>query len=48
MRDLIDENGEIYTDDVLDIGYESEVLIIDPDQYVRFPLPRGKNNRKIF
>ena len=36
-----DENGEIYVDDILDCGYESEAMIIEPGTYIRFPLPKG-------
>lgn len=37
-----DENEEIYNDDELDFGYESEAMIIEPEEYIRFPLPKGK------
>lgn len=38
------ENGEIYVDDVLDFGYESEAMFIEPEEYIRFPLPKGEQS----
>ncbi len=38
---------EIYNDDELDFGYESEAMIIEPEEYIRFPLPKGKEEKKI-
>jgi hypothetical protein len=37
---------EIYNDDELDFGYESEAMIIEPEEYIRFPLPKGKEEEK--
>jgi len=42
---------DIYNDDELDFGYESEAMIIEPEEYIRFPLPKGKEKlrfRSIF
>jgi hypothetical protein len=41
MKYSTDENEEIYNDDELDFGYESEAMIIEPEEYIRFPLPKG-------
>ena len=40
------ENDEIYNDSELDYGYESEIMIIEPEEYIRFPLPTGKHTIK--
>jgi hypothetical protein len=32
---------ELYNDDELDFGYESEAMMIEPEEYIRFPLPKG-------
>ena len=37
---------EFYNDGELDIGYESEAMFIEPEEYVRFPLPKGKDARE--
>ena len=42
MRYSADFGEEIYHEDALDCGYESEAMIIDPEEYIRFPLPKGK------
>ncbi|CAF4238184.1 unnamed protein product [Rotaria sp. Silwood2] len=36
-----EEDEEIYNDDELDYGYESEAMIIEPEEYIRFPLPKA-------
>jgi len=41
MKCSTEENEEIYNDDELDFGYESEAMIIEPEEYIRFPLPKG-------
>ena len=41
MKCSTEGNNEFYHDEVLDFGYESEIMIIDPEEYVRFPLPKG-------
>ena len=42
----IEDHGEYYIDDVLDFGYESEAMIIEPEEYIRFPLPKGIDHQK--
>ena len=42
MKCPTDENEELYNDEELDFGYESEAMIIEPEEYIRFPLPKGK------
>jgi hypothetical protein len=37
------DNSEFYNDEVLDFGYESEAMAIDSEEYIRFPLPKGKS-----
>lgn len=39
-----EENAEFYHDEILDFGYESEIMIIDPEEYIRFPLPKGTDS----
>ena len=46
MKYSTEENEELYNDDELDFGYESEAMIIEPEEYVRFPLPKGKNQQQ--
>ncbi|CAF1240413.1 unnamed protein product [Adineta steineri] len=41
MKYLADEDEEIYNDDELDFGYESEAMLIEPNEYIRFPLPKA-------
>jgi hypothetical protein len=41
MKYSTEENEEIYNDDELDFGYESEAMMIEPEEYIRFPLPKG-------
>ncbi|CAF4815092.1 unnamed protein product, partial [Rotaria sp. Silwood1] len=41
MKHLKDEDEEIYNDDELDCGYESEAMMIEPEEYIRFPLPKA-------
>lgn len=36
-----EDDEDFYNDDELDYGYESEAMIIEPDEYIRFPLPKG-------
>jgi hypothetical protein len=43
MKYPTEENEEIYNADELDFGYESEAMIIEPEEYIRFPLPKGMN-----
>lgn len=43
MKCSADGDQEFYNDDELDIGYESEAMLIDSEEYIRFPLPKGKN-----
>jgi len=37
----IDQNEEFYNDNELDFGYESEAMLIEPEEYIRFPLPKA-------
>lgn len=41
MKCVPEGDQELYNDDELDIGYESEAMFIEPEVYVRFPLPKG-------
>ncbi|CAF0886684.1 unnamed protein product [Rotaria sordida] len=41
MKHTKEEDEEIYNDDELDYGYESEAMIIEPEEYIRFPLPKA-------
>jgi hypothetical protein len=47
MKYSTEENEEIYNDDELDFGYESEAMMIEPEEYIRFPLPKGKDKREL-
>ena len=47
MKYSKEEDEEIYNDDELDFGYESEAMIIEPEEYIRFPLPKGKDKKKL-
>jgi hypothetical protein len=46
MKYSTEENEEVYNDDELDFGYESEAMMIEPEEYIRFPLPKGKYQTK--
>jgi hypothetical protein len=46
MKYSTEENEEIYNDDELDFGYESEAMVIEAEEYIRFPLPKGKHQSK--
>jgi hypothetical protein len=41
MKYPTEEDEELYNDDELDFGYESEAMMIEPEEYIRFPLPKG-------
>jgi hypothetical protein len=45
MKYSTEDDEDLYNDDELDFGYESEAMIIEPEEYIRFPLPKGKDTK---
>ena len=43
MKCSADGEQEFYNDDERDIGYEPEAMLIESEEYIRFPLPKGKS-----